>query len=364
MGREHLHRWFCKHGRVVFANLMIVMLPNLVYAQPSGAGKKKAADSKEAQTPSFIDFENAENDDARRHFDRGKALFAEEKYEEARGEYAEAWKLRRAADIACNLGNVELMLGKARDAAEHLLYCSKHFPISGTPEQRKKLDARFAEARAKVGMIRVVTALGGVEIVVDGRSVGRSPLEEGVFVEPGAHTVKGKLSGYKSAQQDVEAKAGEDVEVSMSLEREVVIVKVPEKSEPMALWPALVAGGVGVVGIGAGVGLMLASNSRYDDSVALREKLTAQDGTTACLELANKADCDAMSSAEASARTFRTLSIVGYVAGGIGMAVGGVLGYLHFRGDSAPAAADLGSVRIQGSVFPEGGGGVWMMGQF
>jgi len=49
--------------------------------------------------------------------------------------YRKAWDLKQSSDIRRNLGNVEVELGKPRDAAEHLSYCLKRFPSTGSAEQ-------------------------------------------------------------------------------------------------------------------------------------------------------------------------------------------------------------------------------------
>ncbi|MFS8071089.1 MAG: hypothetical protein ACMG6S_32370, partial [Byssovorax sp.] len=133
-----------------------------------------------------------ENARADEYFRQGKAFVKEDRWEDARRAYLAGYKIKRGYDIAGNLGNVELELGLARDAAEHLAYCIKSFPATGTASQLAYVKGRFEEARQKVSALSIQVNVDGAEVFVDGRSIGRSPFADDVYVEPGARTLEVK----------------------------------------------------------------------------------------------------------------------------------------------------------------------------
>ncbi len=128
--------------------------------------------------PAFADGGESAGENARadEYFRQGKAFVKEDRWEEARRAYLAGYKIKRGYDIAGNLGNVELELGLARDAAEHLAYCIKSFPATGTASQLAYVKGRFEEARQKVSALSIQVNVDGAEVFVDGRSIGRSPL--------------------------------------------------------------------------------------------------------------------------------------------------------------------------------------------
>src|SRR6185503_10534547 len=116
--------------------------------------------------------------------------------EDAYRAYKAGYDLKKGYDLAGNLGNVELALGRPRDAAEHLSFCLKNFPATGTAKQLEFIRSRLAEARQKVGALSIQVSEGGAEVLVDGRSIGRSPLADEVFVDPGSRRIEARLNGH------------------------------------------------------------------------------------------------------------------------------------------------------------------------
>ncbi len=111
------------------------------------------------------------------HFRRGKALLQEGQRHQAYEQYLEAWKLKQTFDTAANLGNIELELGMSSDAAEHLAFSLRSYAVTGTTkEQIDRIKSVFAQARALVIAVSIHTNVDGAEVLVDGRTIGRSPV--------------------------------------------------------------------------------------------------------------------------------------------------------------------------------------------
>jgi hypothetical protein len=101
-----------------------------------------------------------------------------------------------------------------RDAAEHLAYFLRNQPGGWPPaEPAKKM---YADAVAKTGSIQVTVDMTEAEVVVDGAVVGKAPLADPVFVEPGRHEVEARLGARLSAVE-VDCAVGAPKTVSLAL---------------------------------------------------------------------------------------------------------------------------------------------------
>lgn len=196
------------HCMILLAALAPVLvlpgLPTQVLAQPVGVAKNP---KKEPNVPEL--------------FDRAQAAFKAGDMRGAYDAYLAAWRIQESYDIAGNLGTVEMKLGKFHDAATHFSYALRSFPPTGLPEQKKRLERSLAEARARVGVLRVAVSQPNAAILLDGSRLGTSPLEGEVFVEAGPHTLEAKLAGYKDARREIVANVGSAYAV------ELVLVAVP-----------------------------------------------------------------------------------------------------------------------------------------
>ncbi|WP_438034853.1 PEGA domain-containing protein [Sorangium sp. So ce204] len=173
---------------------------------------------------------------------------ASRKYVEAEAELQSAWELNPTFDVAYNLGNTKYQLKKYREAAEHLSFALRNWPLVKTVAKLKPTaEQRLAESRAQVGALRVTVSAAGAEVLVDGKAVGRAPLEGEVFVEPGEHRVEARLEGYAPVSQTAKSAKGETADVGLAM--------VPVKSEAQAAG-AMTEGGAGAAGVAAGAPVM------------------------------------------------------------------------------------------------------------
>ena len=149
---------------------------------------------------------------------KGNTAYDAEKWQDAYDTFGAAWALKKSFDIAGNLGDVELVLGKPRDAAEHLSYSLRHAPASMKAEVRDRTKQLLTEARAQVGTVVVRVNVNDAEIFVDGRLVGRSPLPGELFVDPGDRTLEAKFAGHPTSRQVVHAAKGIEVQAALFVE--------------------------------------------------------------------------------------------------------------------------------------------------
>lgn len=117
---------------------------------------------------------------------------------------AEGLPEEKRAPILGELGVCEEALGKHRDAAEHLdLALEQRNTLS--PEQRRRFEAAQSKAENQVSWLVISVDPPDAEVLVDGKSIGASKPSHIVFVEPGRHTVRARLTGHAEAVNAVDA---------------------------------------------------------------------------------------------------------------------------------------------------------------
>jgi hypothetical protein len=294
-----------------------------------------------------------EPDQAETLFRAGNRAFAAGDYTAAYEQYREAWSLRKSFDIACNLGRTEAELGFSRDAAEHLDQCLRTYSVSSRSEVKdanRRFRELFERERAKVGTLEVESNPPGAEIAVDGMVQGTSPLGRSLFLEPGEHRIRARLSGYRDRVVVVDATAGESESLRLELVSAVsapppvVVVGAaarakpgePPPVEPAAAAPeqgaaestggmeprtivALSGAALTLVGLGIGVGFMLDANAKGERASELHDSLTAAGAT--CTDADNSRDCQELKWSLNQQDESRDIASVAFLGSAIASAV-------------------------------------------
>jgi hypothetical protein len=158
----------------------------------------------------------AMTDKARELYTDGTNALGKGKWGEAHATLLAAWSLKRHHQIAGNLGAAEVQLGRFREAAEHLSFYLREAPKQKVKELQKAQDL-LAQARKHIGALRVKVEPAGAEVLLDGVAVGKAPLADEVFVDPGPRVIEAKLDGYGPARATVDATTGSAREVALTL---------------------------------------------------------------------------------------------------------------------------------------------------
>ncbi len=270
---------------------------------------------------------------------RANVAYDQGRLEEAYELYSQAFALKKSYDIASNLGQTEFKLGKFAAAAEHLAYSLSVYPPNGKVEARDKMQAMLEDARKQSGRLRVEVNVEGALVLIDGKEIGRSPLASEVYVSAGSHQIEARKDGFKLVTRSVTVQAGQSESAELTLEKADSSVVDPPPGEPKPIWPYIVLGGVGAIGIGLGVGLHVASASRAADA----EGFSCPGDESTCPAAAT----DAVSSANAMLGG----AIAGYSLAGLGIA--GLIAYVAW---SDPTAETETSVRVLPVIEPERAG--------
>ncbi|WP_437715556.1 PEGA domain-containing protein [Sorangium sp. So ce448] len=272
-------------------------------------------------------------------FRQGLRLYSDKKYVEAEKELESAWELNPTFDVAYNLGNTKYQLKKHREAAQHLSFALRNWPLVKTVAKLKPTaEQRFAESRAQVGAVAVTVGVAGAEVLVDGKAVGRAPLEGEVFVEPGEHQVEARQVGYAPASQTVTVAKGATAAVTLALAaaksegategggsagaRGPVagppVVPVEPLPPPLKRnWvPVIALGAASAVGLGVGIGMTVARNGAGDDARAKRDEILGAGGECATPSDGFVRPCEELQSIGARGETLGNAARVAYIASG------------------------------------------------
>lgn len=271
-------------------------------------------------------------------YKQARALHVRGKWAEAESAYQAAWDLRRTFDIAGNLGDCEMHVGQAREAAEHLSYALGNVPAGVTSEQIEALRSALREAQKQVGTLEVVLNVSGAQLFVDGK---RAEVFSGkLFVEPGLRTIEAQAAGYEAAKKTVTVRPGTTEKAELAL--------APPKRSAV---PAIVIGGVGLVAAASGIGLLIAAGAKTDPVRDLNASIVKAGHT--CLTGAASYDprCEKLHDMASSGDAMHNAG-VGLLVGASAAAVGTVVYMAWPRSVRvAPSASATGAGLIVSGAF-------------
>jgi hypothetical protein len=154
-----------------------------------------------------------------RLYEQGEFAPALDKFSQAYGEYASPKLLYNIAQTKRALGR----LAEAMDGFERFLL----EPPDDSAEMTADAQAAMAELHAKLGRLHIDCAKSRVEISVDGKVVGLSPLPDLLWADPGKHQITARHVDTIPVVQDVE--------VAVGAIRSVVLQLQALDSSPIAL---------------------------------------------------------------------------------------------------------------------------------
>lgn len=271
---------------------------------------------------------------ARALANKGVSLFEAGQYPEAIEAFREAEKLFHAPTIL-------LMVARANDKLGRLLEArGVYTQIVDEPLANYAPPEFFeAQATAKAELTALLKRIPRVEIIVSGAgpagaeiTLDGAPTQAGQAVprDPGIHTVVVSVPGREPVLRTVTLKEGAQERVVVDLAAALPPADPPpppggvEPAGPRKgpMLPALVAFGVGGLGLGVGAVTGLLTLGKVGD---LEKNCPGQ--------VCSKTE----ESRYNSAHTLATVSTVGFVIAGLGAAAGAVLLVVRPGGDAAPA---------------------------
>lgn len=322
------------------------------------------------------------NEDARAHFAAGVNLLQDPdgaRYEEAYREFKAAYAASPSWKILGNLGISAMKLERDGEAIE----AYKKYLAEGGKQVEADERAQFQRdlATLEAGVVRLTLDSDPPGAIIEderfpasGNAIRNSYATSGplqIGVRAGRHRFIAKLAGRQDAVWDVELSPRQQQSYTFKLAE---VAAAPVAAPVAAAGPApqattlavdsgsakgsngmrigsYVAFGVGALGLGAGTLLAVRSSGKFEDANAITDRECGA-GTADC-ELG--AAFPAWKSASDDAKSAKTLSLVGFIVGGVGVATGVTLFVLSSGKKEQPAAAKVepylgvGALGVRGS---------------
>jgi hypothetical protein len=187
---------------------------------------------------------------AQEHFDRANQLIEAHAWDGALAEFRAAYGSFPSPKILYNQAEVECELGRFVDAAAHYETFLREFaPADGDEDAQRIEEARQAArvARAKIATIEPAAA-GGVEVLVDARSFGKTPLVQPIPVDPGRHRVSFRQAGLVDSSREVSLSPGQQLRLAPDPITIQAAEPAPPKRSFLQRWPFWVVTGVVILG--------------------------------------------------------------------------------------------------------------------
>lgn len=311
------------------------------------------AESKPHTDVTVLAVEDRTGTDAEELFRHARELHRQKRWQEARDAYDRAWQLERTFQIAANLALVELRLGRARDAAEHLSFALAHLPASDpkVAEARTHLEEMMKEATARVGTLKVELDRDEAVIYVDDQPVGAAPLQHPIYLEAGRHVVHVQPSGAPRITRELSIEPGVVYRLALSsapplstpgaasapAPDPVQASPQSDRNRPLETRFVVVAGEAALTLVALGLGTMfgLQANSSRDRADELRTRINAGGDPVRVAQgsmcdptyTARPPECAELSDAVDDTNALVTRSTVAFIVAG-GLAATSVATYL------------------------------------
>ncbi len=229
---------------------------------------------------------------SRTAFRKGVAQLRAQDWSGARASFEEAWSLVQHPSILLNLGIARLKTDDPVLAEQDLVrFLSED--AGATQEELTSARDSLAEARGRIGTVRVVTTPANARVAIDGKPIAVRPGEGGLAearMKAGKHTVVVEADGFISVDRVVELPPKGEAEVKVALlarDAPVATKAVPQgatgpSTRTIVGWS--LAGTAGVALVASGVmavrALSLSSDYETPGSASFQQPDVKDDGVT------------------------------------------------------------------------------------
>ena len=186
--------------RSVIALALLLSFAGAAHAQ-GGGGKAKAVE--------LLGSGDKKLARGQKLYEKGDIEKALADYEGALADYQAAYEAFPDPKIYFPIAQAEQRLGRFVDALQHyqqLLEEGKDVPAQLKTQVQKEL----IEVKKNLAAVVIEAQPEGALVFIDGSQVAKTPMDQPVFVEAGAHTLTVKLEGFKSVDRKVDLAMGKE----------------------------------------------------------------------------------------------------------------------------------------------------------
>lgn len=242
-----------RRAAAIFLAVSIAASPARATEPPSARAPKATEDDKKEKS--------------RAAFRKGVAQLRAQEWAAARASFEAAWELYPHPSILLNLGIARLKTDAPVLAERDFLRFLAE-DADAAPEELASARESLAEARAKIGTLRVTASPRNARVLVDGEPVQRvASADENVVVEErvkaGPHAIRVEAEGYVPEEHSLVVAAKAETEITVTLTAvEKPVREDPKKTRHTVGWAMVGVSGAALVTAGA---LALRASSLSDD---------------------------------------------------------------------------------------------------
>ncbi len=169
--------------------------------------------------------EDMNRDSARQHYGRGLEFASKGVYEDALREFQEAYRRQPHFAVLYNIGQAYLAL---KQPVEAIAALEQYLAEGGgqiSEERVRETTAQIAAEKALTAEIFLTARPPGASVSLDGRSVGKAPLDAPLRVTPGSHSLAVRTSDGTEVGRTLAPQAGERITLSIEVPSAVTTSK-------------------------------------------------------------------------------------------------------------------------------------------
>lgn len=195
-----------------------LLAPTLAFAQPKPGSKTPAA---KAEPPAPPPLSATLTGMAKAEYEAGKVLFADKDYANAIMKFQKAYELSNDPRLLWNVAVCEKFL---RRYSKMLVTLRKLLADGGTlltEQDRKDADELAKTVETFVTRLAVTVNEPDAKVLIDGESMGKSPLAEPFLVDVGSRKFRVEKPGFVPHEAVLDVAGGGDMKVVVTLVKEI-----------------------------------------------------------------------------------------------------------------------------------------------
>ena len=155
--------------------------------------------------------------EAGERYSRGLALYGDGEFLLALVEFERAYQLSNNYKVLYNIGQVRIQLGRYAKAKEALEDFLKAGGSNVSADRVAAVNKDLAALAERTASLNVIVNQEGVDIALDGKSIGTSPLSEPIVVDAGEHNLVLHKEGFYDNAQSITLAGRDQSEVKVEL---------------------------------------------------------------------------------------------------------------------------------------------------
>ena len=158
-----------------------------------------------------------EKAEAKKFFKEGVIYFEGEKHAQALESFKKSYKLRPLWAIRFNLGLCYKELGMYTRAKHEFHLFLEEGGSQVKSSMKKQVEQELAQLAGTIAVMKIELNVKGAQISMDGKSIGKSPIDRKVEIDPGLHILSITKSGYEPLEEEFILSKGERKSFKLAL---------------------------------------------------------------------------------------------------------------------------------------------------